>query len=1132
VQKSRHGKLFSASDLVNFAACGHLTHLDLINMETPLEKAADSEEMALIQGKGFEHEGAYLERLKVQHGEVVNLQKNGATDDEAFQDTVASLKSGAKVVFQATFLSPPFVGHADFLVRVDTPSNLGDFSYEIEDTKLARTVSAKFILQLCLYSEMLAEIQGVMPRHIHVVLGDGRKETFVLANYLRYYRQIKSRFLAWVSQQERESYPERRDQCDMCRWRERCKGQWESDDHLNRVAGISRVQIPRLIAAGVKTMHELALLTETTPVARIQPDTKNRLAHQARLQIQTLETDKPVFELLPQQPGKGFARMPVPADGDMYFDMEGNPLEDGGLEYLFGLYFFDAGKPVFKPFWAHSRTEEKKAFEAFIDFVVARLNKWPSAHVYHYAPYEPTALKRLMSYHGTREQEVDDLLREHKLVDLYAVVREGIRVGEPRYSIKYIEHFYSGARAGDVKNAGASIVFYEKWKANQDEALLKAIEDYNRDDVVSTFDLREWLRSIQPSDVPGAVVVDEPVKVEKPKSANALRAEAQMAAYKVRLVDDLPVDRLAWSDENRVSELLFQMLDFQRRADKPVWWALFARQDAMEDELIEDVEVIACLTHSNHPSSDGDGEGDGIRYKFTYPEQEFKLKTGSSCCIVSSLKDVEEVVIDEDKRQVSFVWKGSDEPSDGMSLTSGKPIPTYGIQAAYRRFVDAHLAGTGRFQAGVEFLSRALPKVIGHETGAPLVRPGENTLAATLRVVTGLDGSYLFVQGPPGAGKTYTGSHVIVELLRAGKRVAVASNSHKAINNLLEAVEKVAIEVGFRFKGAKKSSGAEQRLNGEFIHDISESKAIAEDVAQFSLVAGTAFLLASAGFEQKFDYLFVDEAGQVSVHNLMAMATCATNLVLLGDQMQLGQPIQGVHAGESGLSALDYLLRGEATIAPNAGVFLADTWRMHPDVCQFISDAVYDSRLVAVPENANQHLVLAADSHGALRPTGVVFHEVDHDACSQRSDVEADLIAEVIDSLRKQSYVNKKGETQAIGIENILVVAPFNQQVNLLKRKLPKGARVGTVDKFQGQEAEVVLVSMTTSSGEYLPRDIEFLYNKNRLNVAVSRAKSLAVVVANPKLLDVDCKTPEQMALVNTLCWIRDYSKMTSEVTE
>ena len=1122
MQKTTTGKTYSASDLVSFAACSHLTYLDLINLDTPLEKAADSEEAILIQDKGFAHEAAYLASLEKRYGKVLNLQKKGASDVESAHDTIAGMKTGAQVIFQATFLSAPWVGHSDFLVRVETPSLLGDYSYEVEDTKLARTTSAKFILQLCLYSEMVAEVQGFLPKHVHVVLGDGRRETFLLANYLRYYRQVKNRFIDWVSEQERHSYPERREKCDMCRWREQCKGQWEADDHLNRVAGITRVQIPRLKAAGINTMHDLAKVTPEALVPRIQPDTKTRLAHQARLQVQSLESGTPIYEVLTPVPGKGFARMPPPNAGDLFFDMEGNPLEEGGLEYLFGLYYFDNGEAVFKPFWAHSRAEEKRAFEDFIDFVVERLKRFPGAHVFHYAPYEPTALKRLMSYHGTREQEVDDLLREHKLVDLYAVVREGIRVGEPSYSIKYIERFYSQARSGDVKNAGASIVYYEKWKATKDATLLKAIEDYNRDDVVSTFELREWLLSIHPSVADASEVPAADGAPTREKSAAALRAEALMASYRERLVDALPIDRLTWTVEHRLSELLYQMLEFHRRADKPVWWALFARQDALEDELIEDVEVVSGLEQAKGPEP----TSKGIRYHFTYPEQEFKLKTGSSCCIVSNLDDIEGVVIDEDNRRISFIaTKPGPLPLDGLAITSGKPIPSYGIQAAYKRFVDSYLAGNRKFRAGLEFLRRSLPRISGHVSGTPLIGAGETLLAGTLRVVSGLDESYVFVQGPPGAGKTYTGSHVIVELLRAGKRIAVASNSHKAINNLLEAVERVAADMKFQFRGAKKSSGGETLFNGNFIEDIDSAAAITDLVGSYQLVAGTAFLLATKGLEGQFDYLFVDEAGQVSVANLMAMSTSAKNLVLLGDQMQLGQPIQGVHPGESGMSALDYLLRGESTIAPNAGIFLADTWRMHPDICKFISDAVYDSRLVTAPGNENQHLVLNAGAHSALKPTGLVFFEVDHDACSQRSDVEAELIAEVFESLLKQKFMSKTGVEATIGRNNILVVAPFNQQVNLLKRKLPVGARVGTVDKFQGQEAEVVLVSMTTSSGEYLPRDIEFLYNKNRLNVAISRAKCLAVVVANPRLLDVDCKTPEQMALVNTLCWTREYSR-------
>lgn len=1121
MQKSIAGKLYSASDLVNYAACSHLTHLDLLNLETPLPKAADTDEMTLIQGKGFEHESRYLGLLQSQYGDVVDLKQDDISDAMAFAITSQALQSGAQVLFQATFLSAPWVGHADFLVRVDTPSKLGDFSYEVVDTKLARSSRAKFLLQLCLYSDMLAEVQGVMPRHMYVVLGDGRKETFLVTDYLRYYRQIKQRFLAWTARSERNSYPERCDRCSMCRWRELCGEQWERDDHLNQVASITRVQIPRLRAAGISTMKALAGLPAQTPVPRIQPDTKNRLSHQARLQVQTLETGKPVFELLPLSPGKGFERLPPPSDGDLFFDMEGDPLEDGGLEYLFGLYYFERGGAVFKPFWAHSRAEEKVAFEAFIDFVSAHLAQWPKAHVYHYAPYEPTALKRLMSLHGTREDAVDNLLRGRKLVDLYAVVREGLRVGEPSYSIKYMEHFYSAARSGDVKTAGASIVFYEQWKTTQDAALLQAIEDYNKDDVISTFELRQWLMRIRPHDaaLAGPVTLIDPPAREK--SASALAAEEAMEAYRQKLLGNLPADRLMWTDEHRLQELMFHLLGFHRRTEKPVWWALFARQQATDEELLEDIEVIACLTEANAPVP----SGDGWNCCYDFPEQEFKLKTGDNCSIVESMVELERVVIDEDKRVVSFHYPGDEAPpTAGLSMGSGLPVKTHVIQRAYARFVDTHLAGSEKFRAGLDLMRRATPRVEGHATGQALMGQGEQLLAGTSRVVASLDNSYLFIQGPPGAGKTYTGSHVIVDLLKAGKTVAVTSNSHKAINNLLAAVEKVADAEGFTFKGVKKSTSRESCINGKYIADNTNTPDIIKKIAQFSLVAGTAWLFSSPKLEQKFDYLFADEAGQVSLANLLAMSTCARNIVLLGDQMQLGQPIQGVHPVESGQSTLEYLLQGEATIAPESGVFLNDTWRMHPDVCQFISEAVYDGRLHAEPKSANQRLILTRDAHPPLKPTGIKFLATAHDGCSQRSEVEAEVIRGLFQSLLRQRYVDRDGVEHAMGLTNILVVAPYNQQVNLLKRVLPEGARVGTVDKFQGQEAEAVLVSMTTSSGEYLPRDIEFLYSKNRLNVAVSRARCLAVVVANPKLLDVDCKTPAQMALVNTLCWIKDYS--------
>lgn len=337
----------------------------------------------------------------------------------------------------------------------------------------------------------------------------------------------------------------------------------------------------------------------------------------------------------------------------------------------------------------------------------------------------------------------------------------------------------------------------------------------------------------------------------------------------------------------------------------------------------------------------------------------------------------------------------------------------------------------------------------------------------------------------------------------------------------------MAQKQNLQFKGLKKSDEKknESQFKGKFIDNAFNNDI---DIANTNLLAGTAYLFARSDFDQKLDYLFVDEAGQISLANLVAMATSAKNIVLMGDQMQLGQPIQGVHPGESGKSTLDYLLGDAATIAPERGIFLSTTWRMHEDVCRFISDAVYDGKLHPEPHNQNQRLILKPNAHKSLKPTGVVYHPIQHSGCRQKSQEEAIIVKEIYQRLLQQAYQDKNGNKHPMTADDILVVAPYNIQVNLLKRTLPDGARVGTVDKFQGQEAQVVIISMATSNGDELPRDMEFLYSKNRLNVSISRAKCLAVLVANPDLMAVNCKTSEQMALVNTLCQLKHHSGIIS----
>ena len=1116
MQVFKNERLYSASDICGFLECQHLTATDLLHLVSPQQKAVDSDDNRLIQEKGLEHEAAYLNQLKAQHARVVDIAEGGAhTLDEKVELTRRAMEQGVDVVFQATLREGNYIGHADFLRKVPGASVFGDYSYEVIDTKLAKRSKAKFIVQLALYSRMLARLQGVTPKYMYVVLGDAARteERFRVADYADYLASVLRRFSAFIGQAEPSgTYPEPCDHCGFCAWRERCAEQRKTDDHLSAVANISKSQLRKLQGAEVRTLQQLAELPVGTHIPKLNTDSLTKLHLQARLQFAGRQQESPLFELLDQQPGsRGFQRMPAAVEGDLFFDMEGNPLEEGGLEYLFGLYLDEHDQRVFKAFWAHSRRAEKQAFEDFIDFVMAHLQRYPQAHIYHYASYEETAIKRLMTQHGTREAQVDWLLRNGKLIDLYKVVREALRVSEPSYSIKYIEHFYMERRAGDVTNAGASIVFYERWKSTQEADLLEKIERYNEDDVRSTYLLRNWLLSIKPQQLYVEHDTEQALEVSQAVSEQ----EQRLAIYHQRLLGSLPVDESQWTAQDRVSELVFHLLDFHRRADKPVYWDMFKRQDMERHELIEDIESLAGLERTGQPPVP---EKRSFLYQYSFPEQETKLRAGTVGKLIETLSDITLHELDVEGRLATF--KSTKPLPASFDVGPGGPVNTRVIREALFRYADSVLSGVCKFRAIDDFLRRQYPRIGGVQPGAVLLDPRLAPLEAVKQAVLGLDDSVLFIQGPPGAGKTFTGAHLIVDLLKAGKRVGVTSNSHHAIHNLLAAVEQRAAEISLSFVGLKKSSrGAEDTC---FISDKFRSFDDKETLldhwgAGASLVAGTAWLFADEDFTEQLDYLFIDEAGQVSVANLVAMGMAARNLVLMGDQMQLAQPVKGVHPGRSGDSALDYLLDGLPVIPAERGVFLAQTWRMHPDVCSFISEAVYDGQLTSAPGTELQRLILDG-TQPSLPATGLYFRGVMHDGNSQSSEEEAEVVSELYRYFLGQRFVDKYGQERPISLENILVVAPYNLQVQLLKRHLPTDARVGTVDKFQGQEAEIVIVSMATSSEDYLPRDIGFLYSRNRLNVAVSRAKTLACVVANPLLTAIRCKTPEEMSLVNTLC--------------
>ena len=552
-------------------------------------------------------------------------------------------------------------------------------------------------------------------------------------------------------------------------------------------------------------------------------------------------------------------------------------------------------------------------------------------YIYHYGHYEPTAFKRLMSLHGTREAQVDQFLREARFVDLLRVVREALSTSEPGYSLKNIEHFYMGPREGEVKDAGASIVNYDQWRETQNPELLEAIERYNEFDCRSTVKLRDWLIGMRPGSLPWFVPgqVEDNGRAPDPEAeARRREAEERLARYEAALLGALPADRSEWTEEQRVRELAFQLLDFHRRAAKPEWWAMFERREMSEHELIDDPECLGGLRAD--PKQTPFKEKRSTVYTFSFPEQDSKLKQGDGCRRADTLEPLGPIYdLDEERRIVRLKLGPTRAPLPAaVSIIPEGPLDDKVLRGAVARFADALIAGDGRYGALRALLGREVPRLLPPPQPSPApsaqgreaTRPtrgeevtGEVVLDQAIEAAARLDASYLFVQGPPGAGKTYTGSRMIVELMRRGFRVGVSSNSHKAINNLLKAVDEHAAEKGVRFSGAKKSvsEAPDTEYEGEGIANVYENADIF--AGDFQLIAGTAWLFAREELDGALDYLFVDEAGQVSLGHLVAMGTSARNIVLLGDQMQLAQPIKGVHPGRSGESVLDYLLDGQAT---------------------------------------------------------------------------------------------------------------------------------------------------------------------------------------------------------------------------
>ncbi|HWZ98140.1 MAG TPA: TM0106 family RecB-like putative nuclease [Candidatus Dormibacteraeota bacterium] len=1123
----------SATDLSNHLACRHLSTLDLAvargKRRAPQWTAPD---LAVIQQLGLRHEAEYLKHLReVKKLDVVELPAEG--DPKGLLEETRNLMAlGADAIAQGALAGEAWYGRPDVLLKVPEPSGQWDWSYEVADTKLARETKGTTILQLALYTELVVKLQGSEPEFMWVIPpgNDFAGEAYRFAEFAAYYRFVKQKFLDSIGENARErTYPEPVEHCNVCRWFKECDVQRREDDHLSLVAGIRRNQREQLVEwkrPTVVKLAEMPIPLKERP-ERGSRDGYARVREQARVQVDGRTKEKLVHEaILPVAAGAGLALLPEPTNEDIFLDFEGDRfVGENGLQYLTGIAFRNAeGELQYEKRWALNSKEEKQTFEWLMDEIGQRRKANPQMHVYHFGVYEKSTLVNLASLHATREEEVDRLLRAEAIVDLHLVFKQGLRASVEAYSLKKLEAFCGYERKTKLEDSRAAMRLVEHGLelGRLEEVSEKArvdLEGYNADDCFATACLRDWLEG-ERKKLEGGENIPRP-EWKNGDASEKLQKKLDEATELTRnLLEQAEGQAEEAADAQR---LLAHLVSWHRREDKRVWQDGYRYECADDEELLDErvgltkMRLVERLVAGRGRSVSTD--------RYSYEPHKTSVRVGADLYSGSVEDKFGEVVAIDTKAGIVDVkkTKKSDGAHPEMAFMWGSPLNTDAQAGALQRIgrwvLENGLDSPGKYRAGRDLLLRQAPRLAAGESLKR--RASETPVSTAERIGIALEDSTLAIQGPPGSGKTYTGARMICELVKRGKKVGVTALSHKVIRNLLDEVVEASREKGME----ELVKCLHRENNGEEGHGVAVARVDNDEVwnalkvGRANVVGGTTWLWAPEKAFECVDMLFIDEAGQMSLADVLAVSQAAERMVLLGDPQQLERPMKGSHPEGAEKSALEHLLDGRKTIPEDLGFFLPESWRLHPDVCKFTSRLFYEDKLDS-HELARARVM---EGHPWMRASGLWFVPAEHHSNRNASAEETELIAKIIDGLLKPEveWFYSKGNKRALKKEDILIVAPYNAQVADLSERLP-GMKIGTVDKFQGQEAAVVIYSMTTSSPEDAPRGMEFLFSLNRFNVATSRAKTAVIVVGNPRLFEAECRTPRQMQLANALCAYRE----------
>ena len=1165
--------LFSRSPVIG-AWWEELHVIDEIRAPRPATKSLDQ----LLFDSGLEHEELLIEQLKKNNKTVAELA--GKQSELDYKNTEAAMLSGVDFIWQASLRNAEMRGSADLLERIEEPSLLGSWSYIPIECKLSSHPKPIYIVQACAYCELLEPILGHIPDQFKLYLG-GKKSEEQFQDYHRkdfwsWYELLRQRYRDFRSSFDASNEPEDAPG-DHGLWEPFIDQRLEDKRDLMLVAGMRQNQRSKLRSVGITTIEQLAALNDIQVIPVMNSDLLKRLREQASIQIATQEdAQRPAYRVRPhEQQAGGLALLPAPDAGDIWFDMEGfpDPISGEKLEYLFGACYRDeAGELKFMPWWAHTPAKENQAFNGFIQWVQERRVRYPNLHVYHYASYEKTAIGNLAARHQLHQPLWDQWLREELFVDLYPIVRRGLLIGAPSYSIKKVERLYGDARTEEVENAADSVVQYAEWRKSGQplepgkgpclSPLLQDLQEYNEKDCEVTEGLHRFLLNLPE-------MANADFRPNRWGDTHEQGSEAEATANRDRelefvartLLEEIPestVDPeavgprgLSWHGHR----LLSLLIDFRGREDRVSWWEFYNRLKLTQQEREEDSEVI---TAASFQGSETVKTSMIHRYHFD-PSQPLKLADdgrsinvalvplqahagGFSCS--DPLGDPEKgdraigfsAELDGDNPGTVLLPIGAKKRTSLEAMGhSGDVLPRHVDLIPFPFQVRGYLDNLVRIaQAWVNQgvpLPPAMVQLLEHRPVRELVAlnarirqdPSEaaNVMAELLLQS---DGLALSLQGPPGTGKTTVTGELIARLVGAGQRVAVSSNTNEAICNLLRRAQLCLQDRSDHAVVVKAATSTSLKtdqlaLSGTAAQALVEKSLLALPTPP-AVLGGTVYTLVKEAYDEApFDLLVIDEAGQVSLSNLLYMSRVARNILLVGDQQQLSQPNRAKHPGESGMSCLDYVMEEHAVVPADRGVFLATSWRMPPALTEMVSELFYDGQLQAASCNTVNQV------HWAGPKQGIVFEAVPHSGNSTLSEEEVEHIAALVERLHGRSYQRARfvdgemiTENEVLGKKEILIIAPYNMQVNRLQKRIGDKARIGTVDKFQGQEAPVAIYSLTASDGDSAPRGIDFLLDPNRLNVAISRAQCLSIVVGSPELATGISNSISNVQRLNRLC--------------